>query len=120
MKNKGFTLVELLSVIIILVAVSLLVIPAITKSLKDADESLYETQINNIKTGLKNWAGENVFSLPEEGDKITLTLGELKQSGFIDKNIRNPKTEQLFNDNMVLTIENKNGQYHYIVDESTM
>ena len=120
MKNKGFTLIELLGVVVLLVAIGLLVIPTINKSLKDTDERLYQTQINNIKTGLKNWANENVFSLPNEGETREMTLRDLKDAGFIDEDITNPKTEQKFSDSMKLTIKNESGQYIYIVDESTI
>ena len=61
-KNKGFTLVELLVVIVLLTILILFVAPNILKSLKDAKVGLFRSQINSL---LKS--AENEFQL----DKVT-------------------------------------------------
>jgi prepilin-type N-terminal cleavage/methylation domain-containing protein len=118
--NKGFTLVELLSVIIILGVIGLIAIPTINKAIKDAREELYKVQINNIELGAKSWAAENVLSLPEgDGEVVTLTLGQLKVSGHIQLDIRNPKTKKLFPNDMEITITKHINSYLYDVLEDT-
>ena len=46
--NKGFTLIELMAVIIVLGIIALIAIPMIANILKDFQESLFRTSIQNI------------------------------------------------------------------------
>lgn len=121
MKNKGFTLVEILAVITIIGLLSLIVIPSIDAIIKSSKEDTYDVQINLILAGLENWAADNVFELPSVEDTTkTITLGQLKTSGFIDVDVRNPKTDECFSNDIVLKITKKNNKYKYEVDESTI
>ena len=63
--NKGFTLIELLATIIILGIVTVIAVPAVNRSIRNAKEELYKVQISYIEAGAKAWAAENVASLPE-------------------------------------------------------
>ena len=118
MKNKGFTLAELLGVIIILAVVSSITIVTITNSMKNSKEKLYNVQIDNIIVGAKTWASGNVFNLPEnDGEFIKITLGQLKQEGFVDSDITNPLTNELFDDNMQIIITKTGNSYKYEVVE---
>lgn len=118
--NKGFTLIELLSVIIILGVIGLIAIPTVNKAIKDAREKLYQVQINNIELGAKSWAADNVLNLPEEdGEMITLTLGQLKVAGHVQLDIRNPITKKLFPNDMEITITKHLNNYIYEVLEDT-
>lgn len=114
MKNKGFTLVELLAVIILIGVLSLIVTVTVNNTIKENKQKSCNIQIENIKTGAKNWASKNVFRLPsEEGGNITLTLKDLKDSGFVVKDIKNPKTGELFDDNITIKITRKDNDYSY-------
>lgn len=117
-KNKAFTLVELLGVIIILGIIALIATISITNSMKNSKEELYQIQIDNIINGAKTWASSNVFELPEnDGDAIYLTLSELKQAGFIEKDITNPLTNELFSDQLQVKITKVDSNYNYEIVE---
>src|SRR5574344_2786544 len=97
MKTKAFTLVELLAVMIILSILGIIVFPLINNTIKKSKENALNVQLNNIIDGAKGWAGENMFSLPEEaGQSITVNLETLQKSGFVDYGIKNPKTNKTF------------------------
>ncbi len=118
MKNKGFTLAELLGVIIILGVIALITIVTVTNTMKENKEDLYEIQINNIIVGAKTWASSHVFELPDQdGESITLTLAELKQSGFVENDITNPKTNELFSNDLKVKITKVDNNYKYEVIE---
>ena len=51
--KKGFTLIELMAVVIVLGVLALFVVPTIDKTMKQIREDGYEEQINNIKTAEK-------------------------------------------------------------------
>ena len=117
MKKRGFTLVELMGVIIILGVIGLIAIPTVRKVTNESKEKLYKVQISNIKDGLKNWATTNSKSLPqEEGQTITITLGQLKMAGFIDNELKNPKTNKCFGNDMELIIKRFQKNYIYEVN----
>ena len=52
-KKNGFTLAELLGVVIIIGVLALLLLPTIDKATQENKQGLYETQIKNIKQSNK-------------------------------------------------------------------
>lgn len=120
MKQRGFTLVELIGVIIILGLILLIATPTIRRITSEGKEDLYNVQINNIEDGLKNWAVDNNRLLPEnEGESITVTLGQLKMGGYIDSELKNPKTNECFGNDMTLTITRYQKNYIYKANTDT-
>ena len=120
MRKNGFTLVELMGVIVILGVVALIAVPTIRTITRESKDELYEIQIISIKEGLKNWAIDNSKILPqEEGQVITITLGQLKMGGFVDSSLKNPKTKKCFGNDMTLTIKRYQKNYIYEVNEDT-
>ncbi len=117
---KGFTLTELLAVIIILGLLILIIVPVVDHANTRAKNELYLIQRDNIIKGAKNWAAKNFAILPEEeGEMLTLTIGQLKQSDFVDKNITDPRTKKKFPNDMEVTITRENNSYSYDLLEDT-
>jgi len=114
MNKKGFTLVELLGVLVLLIAVFLIIVPVVDKSIKDSKEKLYNNQIDGIKNSMKLWVDEN--QKPDVTESITLSLYQLKQSGLIDVDIKDPKTNKNFPNDAKLTITNNEGVLEFTVD----
>ena len=115
--KKGFTLVELLAVLIVLSVIVLITFPIINNSIKESKEKLYNSQIEKIKIGAKDWAYKNVSLLPtEEDETITITLLTLKQSGFLPLDIRDPRNNELIPNDLMITIEYKDNNYNITVD----
>lgn len=128
--KKGFTLAELLGVIIILAVIGLITIPAITDSLNQYEQNLCETQISYMITAAKNWGTDHLLQLPEEGEELTITLSELIQQGYMqgDSNaateedklkVINPNTNTYFNPDPVITITKVGKSLKYTIDDST-
>ena len=121
--KKGFTLVELLAVLVILGLIGLLVFPAIERAIKGVRKDLYETQKTAIIDGLKNWIADNPKSLPEEnGQIIYVSLGQLKIGSYVDINITNPKTDKLFDTATKVLIKRENNKYKYevVLNDNTL
>lgn len=112
----GFTLVELLAVLVILGLLGLIVVPVVDKILKDSREDLYNLQIKNIEDGAKNWAAKNPLTLPENGNSMTKTIAELEEEGFIEVDVKNPKTGDNFCDDSYVTITNTGSGFTYSYD----
>ena len=118
MKNKGFTLAELMGVIVILGILLLLVVPNVVKSIKDSKQKIYNAQINNIKLALENWKNDHIELLPEDGESIYLTITQLKRDNYLDNDMKNPITNKMWPNDMLLRIQNNDG-YQYEVLTNT-
>ena len=47
--KKGFTLIELIAVLVLLSLIAIFTFPSVNKTIKDRKEALYNVQIDNIK-----------------------------------------------------------------------
>lgn len=92
MNNKGFTLVELLAVIVILVGISLTTVMGISASLERRDVKECEEQVEIAKNAAKIY-----FSLL---DKIT--VGELVDKGYFNRSEVNK-----LKDNDAITVDGR-------------
>ena len=115
--KKGFTLVELLGAIVILVLLSLIAIPVVTNAVKKNNEKLYNIQIKNVKISAKVWADDNSNKLPQIGNYLTITLKDLQKLGYVDKTLKNPKTGEKMED-FNITICNVGNYYGYEKESS--
>ncbi len=114
MKKKGFTLIELMGVLIILGILSVIAIPTITKAIHNSREKAYEDQVGIIMAASKNWSADHIRDLPtEDGASIAVTIRELQEDGFLEVNIQNPKTQEPFNTSSYVTISRYGDRYNY-------
>lgn len=92
MNKRGFTLVELLAVIVVLSLIALVAVPAITGIIKEGKTTLSEAQMKNIELAARNWASDKA-NLPKLSDGYEcVTLETLQNGGYADMDIKNPKT----------------------------
>ena len=118
---KGFTLVELLAVIVILSLLLLLAVTTVSSQFKNSKDELYDTQLNNIKLAAEMWGSDNKVKLNSISDCVTLTLGYLKDEGYVDANIKKTYTKELFKDDEVfVNITKETNRYKYeVFDDSS-
>ncbi len=117
MKKSGFTLIEILAVIVVLGLVAGIVIPAVDRFIKNSVAKAYDVQIEAIIDGVRNWEVDHPFSLPvNDGDEYTMTLDELKNGNYLKQDIINPKTDELFPNTTTITIKKVNGTHVYTVN----
>lgn len=121
MRQKGFTLAELIGVIVVLAMISLVTVPAVTTSLNKYKIQLCTTQLNNIESAARTWGADNLVLLPDQdGNSIRVTLGTLSQFGYIDEEIKNPiSKEPLDLESTYVTITRKGKKLIYEIDETT-
>lgn len=119
--KKAFTLVELMGVLVIIGALSAILIPVISKTLKENKEKVYQVQLQNIILASKNFGSDNPFILPvEKNEVIYVTLGQLISKGYIEPEIINPLTNEEFSKCLIIEIRKLDQGYNYAVDESSL
>ncbi|MEG0138642.1 MAG: prepilin-type N-terminal cleavage/methylation domain-containing protein [Bacilli bacterium] len=117
-KSKlGFTLIELIAIITLLGIIAAIITPVVNNVVKENNLKIYNIQIENIISGAKKWASENVFLMPENEETITLTLGNLKKEGYIDDQLINPQTKKEFSNNLIIKIIKVNNKYKYEITD---
>lgn len=100
MNTKGFTLIELIAVLVILVAIVLVSFPSLLSMAKTADNQKYDTMVENLCK-----AGESyIYTHKEQYEEllvpdgiININIIDLVKDGQINKSIINPKTEKDIN-----------------------
>ena len=121
MKKKGFTLVELLAVIIILSLVLVIAVPSVNKYIKQSKEKAYNTQISTIIEAAQAYASANSGLLPRKEEFVVkITLGQLKSSGLIKEEVKNPNDDKYFDDALTIKIKKNKENYIYEVVENTI
>lgn len=113
MKNKGFTLVELLAVLVILAVILTLALPAVTNVINKSKETIHDVQISKILNASYDYSLKNTNILPVYNQTNYIILNELKKKGFIDSDIKDSTTKEEFSNDLVISIKNVGGNYKY-------
>lgn len=118
MKNKGFTLVELLAVIAVLLILITLITPKVINQLNSSEDVTQKEQINTLINIAKIYTNQNTEKLPENNSISVITIQELKESGLINKSqILDPKTKEELTG--CILIKDENNKYNYEYNEDT-
>lgn len=107
MNKKGFTLVELLAVIVVLGLISLLTVPTVGKIIRDNREKTANVNIDTILNAAYDFVQRNPSYLPNNIDGTTGTkilLNDLITAGLIKEDMVNPKTDSKYNKNCEIII----------------
>lgn len=118
MKEKGFTLVELLGVLVILGLLATIIYPLVSRNINRAKDDLFVVQKENILEGARTWGSSHIERLPtEDGKSVTVTLKELEDEGLVDEDMQDPKTKKpLSKTGVRVVITYKGGALKYVVE----
>ena len=117
--KKGFTLVELLAVIVVMGIIATIGYAAVSGVINSSKQSSYELQVKNIEKAVKQWAVENTNLLPDiDGEKYTLTLDVLKSSGILQEIPTDPRSGEPMKGNIIIEFNSSTNQYTYDYNES--
>ena len=119
MNKKGFTLVELLAVIVILGLLIAIISPAVMNLINDSEDSLSSQQKKLVVEATKKYMIENSQLLPEGSDRAIVYMSDLIDKGVIDNDkIIDPKSKEEINGCVVVSYNNEFNQYDYNYSES--
>ena len=112
--RKGFTLVELLGVIVIMGVIALIAVPAVDSVVKKGKEKAYDITKSTIITATKNWLLDNK-SLLDDGETVNVTLADLKEQGYLEFDIKNPSSGNCLDNTMEVSISRNGKKYTYAI-----
>lgn len=113
--KKGFTLVELLAVIIILGAIFAITFPLVTDNIRKTEEKAFNLQKEQIIAAAKDMVIKEYVVIPDK-QSITLYVGELKRKGFLPIKMINSKTKLTISNESNVVISRENNSYSYDVN----
>lgn len=120
MNKKGFTLIELSGVIVLIAILTALVTIPINSIIKNAKKDLNESQKKQIVLSAQNWAIDNKDMLPKRGgniEDVKVTIEQLYNNGYLDDEVvdlnNNNKVSKCSYVNIALVDENKNSGNAY-------
>lgn len=123
-KRNGFTLLELLAVIIVLAIIALIAVPTVIGIINKVKEKAYDKQVQVIEEAARTWSVTNKDKLPytPSPTKFILGLDRLISDGLLANNIKNPKTGKNMAGCVLITYNsegnNHNYNYHNLNDDS--
>lgn len=106
--EKGFTLVELLAVIVILAIILAVAIPAVGSIVNKAKDDTHEANTELFE----NAARLAYVSDTVEGGK-TYPLGDLVSGGYLEKIPENPKTGEMYTGGVKVEVDSTTNEVTY-------
>lgn len=124
MKKKGFTLVELLAVIILLGLLTFVVMPSVIGFIKEAKEKSYQQQLSNLKESAIRYVSDHtdIIDEIEKNGKYNISVNDLITNGYVrktkDGKIYNPVNKEEINGCFVVENSEQYNQLTYTYMES--
>ncbi len=130
--QKGFTLIELVMVILILGVLALITVPTINSIITDSREKSYNKQIELIEKSANTYMSmpSHSLELPKQGDATCyVTIEMLQNAGLLsDEDILNPKYQkgstektkanETFDKAVAVSFKNNKYVYEYVYEYS--
>lgn len=102
MNNKGFTLIEVIITLSILVVLSLILIPTVNTIIEKQNQNSLKNFVESVESATLNYVKENKWELEwincvDGNPSHSITIKELIISNYLQPNIKNPVTKEEIN-----------------------
>ena len=120
MNKKGFTLTELLGVIVILAIIAIIAFPSVLGLLNSSQDETDEAMQNFAITAARSYVNDNMDSYPKALEGQTKTYSNLKIQTLLDEGyissttISSEKNCEMLNDEIKITSDSVKYSYKYV------
>ena len=113
--RRGFTLIELITTLVVMGIIVLITIPLLYQGLINSRQQLYNEQITKLLQAGKNWGLKNPDDLPKNnGEYLFMSPKDLAKLGFVDsEEIIDPRDNSEIKGCIVVKKENDKYDYKY-------
>lgn len=113
MNKRGFTLIELIWVIILLAVIALITYPLIGTIINSSRQKAYEKQIDELERLSYTWIAKNMEKLSKDASvEYKLTFEELNREGLTSSSIiTNPLNNSAIPGCIIVTYEEANNKF---------
>ncbi|MBQ6495034.1 MAG: type II secretion system protein [Bacilli bacterium] len=116
LNNKGFTLVELIAVLVILISVMMVTIPAVNSSLEKNKDKQLESTKKLLENASEFYVTNNKDRIDFDNTSCYIDINDLVYEQYVDKDaIKNPDGE-ILEGNVVFYISDYSFRYQDSVD----
>lgn len=120
MKNKGFTLLELLGVVIILGVLSMITFPIILNQIKNAKQGIKESTKTLIIDAAKDYYEDNINNYDKiEGMTYCIDINTLTDNDYLNKNLKDENLNNIDISKKVKLIYHNEKFNYEVVDTCT-
>lgn len=95
MKNKGFTMIELLAVFTVIGLILIMAIPQITSLLKTSNTQEYETFLDSIYIACEGYINDQNIEITNQYE---VSIKKLIETGFLKSTLINPENNLKLSD----------------------
>ena len=120
MNKKGFTLIELVSVLVILSVLAVIIFPNILSSISKGKNDLKKDNEKLIISGAKEYVSDNQNNFKSNGNIYCLSVKTLYDKGYINTVIGIDSSDDITLITDVVEVKYVNGkfEYNYVLKES--
>ena len=96
--NKGFSLIEILIVVVIMMTIAVITLPKIQHSLFETEEAVYDQLVTRLINVVEDYISDNNLesSITPTSD-LSVYLDDLITEGYIEtKDLKDPKSKDLY------------------------
>ncbi len=120
-KKNGFTLVELIAIILVLSIIMTISFTSLSKTIENSNNQKYDTLIKNIETACENYVNlpgiyRNVDSVINSNGSYEVTMNDLINASVIDEIPINPKNNKKMKNGKIIVTKNSNNELVYKVE----
>ena len=116
MKKNGFTMVELIAIVVIMASMLLIILPAINNTIKNSEEKKKQESLNNIYMAAENYLMANYddYKVDNVGDITYVYITDLISNNYMNIDTLNPNNDSTFsNKDAVKITRNEDGTFNY-------
>lgn len=120
-RKNGFTLVELIAIILILSIILTVSFTSLSKTIENSNNQEYQTLINNIEMATENYVNlpgiyREVDEKLKNGGSYEVNITDLISAGIIDEMPINPKSKKRMESGKIIVSKNSNNELMYKVE----
>lgn len=117
MNKKGFTLAEIIGVVVILGLIALLAFPPLLNMIKNGENKLSDSAKTLIYTASSQYTAKYINDFPKnQGNVYCITLEDLIKEEFLSSSIQNENLGDFGLQTKIKITINNESKYDYIID----